>query len=102
MVSWFAAKSVVTVSGVVTAVGVKRVCSAPEPQVVMASSVPGKGAPGSRGSVLAPVRTLASVSKAMVTIELSISRSVFRVMRYATESVATATRNSTMSAALLP
>ncbi|TMA39040.1 MAG: hypothetical protein E6J79_04690 [Deltaproteobacteria bacterium] len=83
-VIWFASRSVVrSVSGVVTGrpTSGKRVCSAPVPQIVIASSVPGKGAPGSRGSVAVPVTALWSVSKAIATIVLSASSRVLSVMR---------------------
>ncbi len=80
-VSWLASRSVVIVSGVVIDVGTKRTCSAPVPQMKMTSSVPGKSAPGSRGKVGTPVRTLRSVSQAIATIVLSASRSVFNVTR---------------------
>ena len=60
-VIWFASRSVVTsVRVVVTGppTSGKRVYSAPVPQTVIVWSVPGNGAPGSRGRVAAPVNAL--------------------------------------------
>ncbi len=100
---WSVRRSVCTSTGVVftsAPAAEKVLTSPPVPHVVSTASVPGKGAPGSRGRVVVPVAALRSVSSANAMMVESLRRSVSRVKRKAVLSVPSAMRYSTRSAAL--